>query len=63
MNLEYISYQTLPNHSSRPKVFRETELGEGLDLLTSRQNLIKPRRRTPCIETTRNSQLKQGCTA
>ena len=41
MNLEYISHQTLPNHSSRPKVFRETEPGEGLDLLTSRQNLLK----------------------
>ena len=42
VSLEYISCQTLPNHSSRPKVFREKELGEGLDLLTSRQNLIKP---------------------
>jgi hypothetical protein len=42
VSLEYISCQTLPNHSSRPKVFRETEVGEGLDLLTSRQNLIKP---------------------
>ena len=41
MNLEYISCQTLPNHSSRLKVFRGTELGKGLDLLTSRQNLIK----------------------
>lgn len=42
VSLEYIACQTLPNHSSRLKVFRETEPGEGLDLLTSRQNLIKP---------------------
>ena len=42
MNLEYISCQTLPNQTSRPKVFHETEFSEGLDLLTSRKNLIKP---------------------